>query len=238
MNKSTPTSSSLKDWQPEEQPRERLLKEGAASLTVAELLSVCFGSGTRGEDAVALARRLLQHYGDLDGLLQAPVSHLLAQYGLGAARVAQLKALYELALRLSEVQLQRAPLGETMSDLHIVSRYLQRKMAAAEHEAFGVMYLDSRHRLLRFEIPFHGSVDRAHVYPRELVRRCLATNAAAIILAHNHPSGVCEPSQADIELTRNLVGLLKQIDVRVLDHIIVARSATVSLAARGLIGPG
>lgn len=225
----------LKKRQKGEQPRARLFRQGTESLSVAELLCVCFGSGLPGEDALSLARRLLQRFGDLDGLLQADCATLFEEKGLGDVRVAQLKALHELALRYSEERLHREPVGELLSDANAVSRYLQRKMASAAHEAFGVIYLDSRHRLIRFEIPFRGSVDRAHVYPRELLRRCLDHNAAAVVLAHNHPSGVAEPSQADIELTRRLVTLFKHVDVRILDHIIVARSQTTSLAARGLL---
>ena len=237
MNKSTSSARglSLKNWQPDEQPRARLLKFGAEHLTVAELLCICFGFGLPGEDALTLARRLLSKYGDLDGLLQACCDDLRKERGLGNARVAQLKAMHELALRYNEERLYKEPVGQLLSDAHVVARFLQRKMANAQSEAFGVMYLDSRHRLISFEIPFKGSVDRAHVYPRELLRRCVVTNAAAVVLSHNHPSGVAEPSHADIELTRSLVSLLRQIDVRVLDHIIVARSQTTSLAARGLI---
>lgn len=229
------TTVPVKRWQRQEQPRERLFALGAEVLTVAELLGICLGSGSVGENAVSLAQRLLSRYGDLDGLLQAPEESLLAQRGLGEARVAQLKAIHELALRYSEARLYSEPVGELMSDAQVVSRYLQRKLGGSVHEEFGVMYLDTRHRLLRFEILFKGSIDRAHVYPRTLVRRCMLSNAAAVVLAHNHPSGIAEPSQADLDLTRTLVTLLNYIDVRVLDHIIVARSQTVSLASRGLI---
>ena len=226
---------SLKSWLPNEQPRARILSSGAEHLTLAELLCVCFGFGSPGEDALTFARRLLMKFGDLDGLLQANVEALLEERGLGDARVAQLKAIHELTIRYSEERMHKEPVGELLNDAHVVARFLQLKMANAENEAFGVMYLDSRHHLLSFEIPFKGSVDRAHVYPREILRRCVATNAAAVVLAHNHPSGRAEPSHADIELTRGLVSLLKQIDVRVLDHIIVARWQTTSFAQRGLL---
>ena len=229
------TSSPITSWFGDEQPRERLLRRGAEHLSAAELLAVCFGSGLAGENAVALSRRLLQRFGSIDGLLQAPSQELLDCRGIGHARVALIKAMQELTLRQSEEVFARA--GNNMTDVTPVSRYLQRRMGHAGNEQFACLYMDTRHRLIAYEVPFQGSINRAYVFPRLILKRCLELNAAAVILAHNHPSGVAEPSQADITLTRDLVDLLAKLDVRVLDHIVVAAQQTVSLASRGLL-PG
>lgn len=251
MNKDT-SSLPVRLWRKSEQPRTRILSGRAEALTLAELLGICMGSGSVGESAVMLCTRLLSKFGDLDGLLQASTGELLATHGLGEAKVAQLKALHELALRYSEEKFRSEPLrvpghgtastastetSERMTDLAAVSRFLQRKLAVSHQEVFGCLYLDTRHRLIEFEALFKGSINRAHVYPRELIKRCIDLNAAAVILTHNHPSGIAEPSQADVAITRTLVTALQHIDVRVLDHIVVANAQTVSLASRGLL-PG
>lgn len=224
-----------------EQPRERLLKLGAGYLTTTELLAVCFGSGQRGEDVMAFARRLLLQFGSLDGLLQAPVHELLAARGLGPARVALLKALHELTLRDCEAGLEVLDSATKellqMSDSSVVGRYLQRRLGHAQNETFACLYLDTRHRLLAYEAPFMGSINRAYVFPRTLLRRSLELNAAAVIFAHNHPSGVAEPSQADIALTHDLCDLFAKLDIKVLDHFVVAARQTVSMASRGLLNP-
>lgn len=234
------TSLNMRQWQAFERPRERLLRHGAGHLAVAELLAVCFGSGRPGQDAIAFARSLLSQFGSLDAVLQAPQHELLKVKGLGAARVALLKALHELTLRHCEEGMRDQALGaqaEPMSDVGVVSRYLQRKLGYAQSEVFACMYLDNRHRLLAYEAPFQGSVNRAYVFPRLLLRRSLELNAAAVIFAHNHPSGVAEPSQADIALTRDLCELFAKIDIRVLDHFVIAAQNTVSMAGRGLLSP-
>lgn len=226
----------LKDWLPAERPRERLLRCGAGHLSLAELLAIVIGSGRDGEDAFAMAQRLLAHFGGLDALLQASPQVLLAQPGIGPARLALLHALHEVCLRYQETVLVEGCADQPMfADQQAVARYIQLQLGKAEQEVFACLYLDTRHRLLRFEEAFRGSVNRAVVFPREILRRCLALNASALILAHNHPSGVTEPSQADLRLTRELCDLLSHIDVRVLDHIIVARGATMSFASRGLM---
>lgn len=204
---------------------------------MAELLSVCLESGTLDECAVLCCTRLLTDYGGLDGLLLAPVSELIHTSGLDAAKVATLKALHELSLRYSEglMQTDRVLAGRQMNNAKGVGRYLQRKLAGSTREVFACLFLDTHHRLIHFEVLSQGSINRAQVYPRELIRRSIELNAAAVVLSHNHPSGSAEPSLADIELTRNLLDLLKRVDVRVLDHIVVARGETVSLASRGLM---
>ncbi|MDG2276602.1 MAG: JAB domain-containing protein [Pseudomonadales bacterium] len=250
MNKDT-SSLPVRLWQKSEQPRTRILNGDAAALTLAELLAVCLGSGSVGESAVMLCTRLLSKFGDLDGLLQASTRELLATHGLGEAKVAHIKAQHELALRYSEERLRAKPLclktaaqahpnvagdaEERMSDLAAVSRFLQRKLAFSHQEVFGCLYLDTRQRFIKFEILFKGSINRAHVYPRELIKRCIDLGAAAVILTHNHPSGIAEPSQADLEMTRILITALQHIDVKILDHIVVSNEQTFSLASHGLL---
>ena len=192
------------------------------------------GSGLPGEDVVAFARRLLVRFGSLDGLLQASVHELSEVHGLGEAKIALLKAAYELTMRHSEDAMRNT--AQSMTDVTRVSRYLQQRLGHARSEVFACMYLDTRFRLIAYETPFHGSVNRAYVFPRTLLRRSLELNAAAIILAHNHPSGIAEPSQADISLPRDLCELLAKLDVQVVDHVVIAANQTVSMASRGLLG--
>jgi len=215
-----------------ERPRERLLRCGAAALSDAELLAVCLGTGDGQRDVLGFARALLEGFGGLRGLLQAPGAQLTRVRGLGPARIALLKAALALGERQAEAGLAGRPL---LADTRAVRRYLQHKLAAREREVFACLFLDARHRLLAFETLFLGSVDRASVHPREVLKRALANNAAAVILAHNHPSGHPEPSPSDLRLTEELRLLLGQIDVRVIDHVVVGHGATVSLAERGLV---
>lgn len=215
-----------------ERPRERLLGSGPEALSDAELLAVCLGTGDGRRDALALARDLLDGFGGLRPLLHAPAARLTRQRGLGPARVAMLKAVLALGERQVEAGIAHRPLlGDTLA----VRAYLQHKLGGLEREVFGCLFLDARHRLLGFEALFYGSVDRASVHPREVLKRALEHNAAALVLAHNHPSGHPEPSPSDLRLTEELVALLRQIDVRVLDHVVVGHGATVSMAERGLL---
>ncbi len=215
-----------------ELPRERLLGVGADALSDAELLAVCLGTGDGRHDVVTFARRLLDCCGGLRGLLLAPAERLAQIRGLGPARIALLKAVLALGERHARAGITDRPL---LSDTGAVRRYLQHALAGSEREVFACLFLDARHRFIGFERLFFGSVDRATVHPREVLKRALAHNAAALILAHNHPSGHPEPSPSDLRLTEDLRGLLLQIDVRVVDHVIVGHGATVSLAERGLI---
>ena len=219
-------------WPRGEQPRERLLKAGAAALSDAELLAVCLGTGDGRADVITFARSLLETFGGLRGLLRAPPARLGAVRGLGPARIALLKAVLALGERHAEAGIADRPL---LSDTRAVRHYLQHKLAGQEREIFACLFLDARHRLLGYESLFMGSVDRASVHPREVLKRALAHNAAALILAHNHPSGHPEPSPSDLRLTEELRTLLMQIDVRVIDHVVVGHGATVSLAERGLL---
>lgn len=221
--------------------RDRFLTKGSEGFSVPELLAVCLHSVAGEEREVLFCTHLLTAFGDLDGLLQATVAELLQIRGMDTAKIAALKAVHELSLRGWEEAMQRSSVrcpqdaGVSMNSAQCASRYLQRRLAGLTHEVFGCLFLDTHHRLIQFEVLFQGSINRAPVYPRELIRRSIELNAAAIVLSHNHPSGVAEPSLADIELTRDLLELMNRVDVQVLDHIIVARGQTVSLASRGLI---
>jgi DNA repair protein RadC len=213
-------------------PRERLLRCGADSLSDAELLAVCLGTGDGRVDVMVFAQMLLQRFGGLRGLLQAPAQRLAAVRGLGPARVAILRAVVTLGERHAAAGIADRPL---LSDTRAVRHYLQHKLSWQQREVFACLLLDARHRLIAVENLFFGSVDRASVHPREVMKYALAHNAAAVILAHNHPSGHPEPSPSDLRLTEELRGLLAQIDVRVIDHVVVGHGATVSLAERGLL---
>lgn len=221
----------IRDWPEGERPREKLLARGAGALSDAELLAIFLRTGTRGLSAVDLARELLAQFGGLGGLLAAERQAFCTGRGLGNAKYVQLQAVVELA---------RRHLGETLERDHVftspsaVSDYLQASLARRKQEVFLVLFLDTRHRLIVGEELFYGTIDGAGVHPREVVRRALHHNAAAVILAHNHPSGIAEPSRDDERITATLRDALKLVDVRVLDHLVVAPGSTVSLAERGL----
>ena len=229
---SAEAAGALPHWPPSEQPRERLLKQGAAVLSDAELLAVCLGTGDGRTDVITFARTLLAAFGGLRGVLLASPARLAAVRGLGPARIALLKAVLALGERHAEAGIADRPL---LTDTGAVRRFLQHKLAGSEREIFACLFLDARHRLIGFESLFMGSVDRASVHPREVLKRALVHNAAALILAHNHPSGHPEPSPSDLKLTEELRALLMQIDVRVVDHVIVGHGVTVSMAERGLL---
>lgn len=219
-------------WPLGEQPRERLLQQGPDALSDAELIAIVLGSGDRSRDAVELGRSLLSEYGSLRGLLHAPSDVLLRLPGLGPAKVAALKAGPALAQRGYARKLQRDNVFRCTAD---VRRFLRARLGGRLREVFAVLLLDSQHRLIRYSELFLGTIDSASVHPRELLREVIQTNAAAVILVHNHPSGVAEPSAPDIRLTERLKDLLAEVDVRVVDHMIVAASEVTSLAERGLI---
>lgn len=222
----------LKDLPPQARPREKLIERGAASLADAELLALLLRTGTPQRDVLALSQHLLDGFGGLSGLLALPVEALAKVKGLGQAKRAVLAAVLELARRAIAAQLQSRPVFDAPE---AVRDFLRLQLAALEHEAFAALFLDSQHRLLAFETLFRGTLSQASVHPREVVKRALALNAGAVILAHNHPSGVAEPSKADEALTRVLRDALALVDVRVLDHLVVARGGSVSFAERGLL---
>ncbi len=213
-------------------PRSKLLNEGAASLSEIELLAVLFQAGWRPEPALDLSRRLLARFGSLRKLLHAERHTLAAEGGVGVARLAVLQALPELARRYFEETL---PIGEAIRSPADTETFLMARLRDRPHEVFCCLYLDNRHRVLRFEELFRGTIDGTSVYPREVVKQALAVNAAAIILAHNHPSGVAEPSPADERITRRIKSALELVDIRLLDHHIIGDGISTSLASRGLL---
>lgn len=220
----------ITDWPAGERPREKLLERGAASLSDAELLAIFLRTGVTGLSAVDLARRLLAEYGGLRPLLEAERRRFCATKGLGAAKFTQLQAVLEMARRHLAERLQR---GDALTDPEATRTYLQRRLADRQHEIFAALFLDNRHRVIVCEELFRGTIDGAAVYPREVVKTALGHNAAAVILAHNHPSGVAEPSRADRDLTRRLVEALSLVDIRVLDHLVIGDGESTSFAERG-----
>lgn len=222
----------IKDWPRGERPRERLLSSGARSLSDAELLAIFLRTGTRGKSAVDLARDLLARFGGLRELLAAPRELFCEAPGLGGAKYAQLQAVLEMGSRHLFEPFER---GKALSSPQDTADYLRARLRDYPFEVFAVLFLDNRHRVLAFEELFRGTIDGAGVYPREVVRRALQHNAAALILCHNHPSGVAEPSEADRRITARLNEALGLIDVRVLDHLIVGDQGCCSMAQRGLL---
>ncbi|HHJ20065.1 MAG TPA: JAB domain-containing protein [Gammaproteobacteria bacterium] len=221
----------ITDWPAEERPREKLLQRGSVALTDAELLAIFLRVGIPGKSAVDLARELLDYGGGLRGLLEMDIDEFCSFKGMGEAKYAQLQAVIEMASRHLREQLQR---GEAFTSPELTRHYLQQKLRDYPYEVFACLYLDTRHRLISYDELFRGTIDGASVHPREVVRKSLEHNAAAVILAHNHPSGVAEPSDADCRITLRLRDALGLVDVRVLDHIVVG-DETVSMAERGLI---
>jgi DNA repair protein RadC len=223
----------ITDWPEDERPRERLLTRGAASLTDAELLAIFLRVGMKGKSAVDLARELIGRFGGLNGLFAASETEFSAVPGMGRAKYAQLQAVLEMARRtLKEGMRERNAFSNPMA----VRDYLRLNLSGLAHEVFFALWLDAQHRLLAAEELFRGTLSQTSVYPREVVKRALTHNAASVVFAHNHPSGVAEPSQADEALTRALSQALALIEVKVLDHFIVAGQAPpLSFAERGLL---
>ncbi|HEY5635278.1 MAG TPA: DNA repair protein RadC [Burkholderiales bacterium] len=222
----------IRDWPESERPRERLLALGAGRLGDAELLAVCLRTGAAGMDAVELGRMLLAHFGGWNGLLAAEAPALRALRGLGGAKAAQLAAVLEIARRALAETLRST---DALTTPAAVRDYLRLALSGREHEVFVVLFLDAQHRVLGVEELFRGTLTQTSVYPREVVKAALRANAAAVIFAHNHPSGVAQPSRADELLTRQLRDALTLVEVRVLDHFIVAGCSTLSFAERGLL---
>lgn len=220
----------IRDWPVDERPREKLLAQGAAALSDAELLAIFLRTGVAGKSAVELARELVTAFGGLRALLRADLAGFSAAKGLGPAKYAQLQAVLELARRHLAEELQR---GEALTDPLAAERFLRARLRDLDHEVFAAMFLDAQHRVLAFEILARGTLDGAAVYPREVVKAALRQQAAAVIFAHNHPSGVVEPSAADRALTERLRQALATVDVRVLDHLVIGEGAPASFAARG-----
>lgn len=222
---------SISQWPEDERPREKLLKQGAQALSDAELLAIFLRTGTKGVTAVDLARQLLSDFGGLKPLLQASQNEFCKPKGLGSAKYAQLQAVLEMANRHLFEQLSR---GDALCSPQETRQYLSAQLSNYPHEVFACLFLDNKNRVIAFEKMFHGTIDNASVYPREVVKMALKKNAAAAIFAHNHPSGVAEPSIADEKITERLKDALSLVDIRVLDHFVVG-DEVVSFAERGLI---
>ena len=221
----------ITDWPVDERPREKLLTRGAQALSDAELLAIFLRVGVKGKTAVDLARELLLGFGSLRQLFDADAQKFCETHGMGEAKYVQLQAVLEMSRRYLAEKMQR---GDALTDPDAVRFYLVSKLRDYRFEVFACLFLDNRHRVIQFEELFRGTIDSASVHPREVVRRCLFHNAAAVIFAHNHPSGVADPSQSDERITQKLKDALQLIDVRVLDHFIVG-DTVVSFAERGLL---
>jgi len=222
----------IPDWPEAERPREKLLALGPGALSDAELLAIFLRTGVAGQTAVELARTLIRQYGGLRALFQADATRFCATRGLGRAKYAQLQAALELTRRHLRERLGH---NQAITNPADTERYLSARLRDYPYEVFACLFLDTRHRVINYEELFRGTIDGASVHPREVVRCALQHNAAAVIFAHNHPSGVAEPSQADQRLTRRLSEALALIDVRVLDHFVIGDQAAVSFAQRGLL---
>ena len=222
----------ITDWPAADRPREKLLDKGAASLSDAELLAIFLRTGTRGRTAVDVAREALAEFGGLRALLGAPQGQFCAHRGLGTAKYAQLQAALEMARRHLAESLAR---GDALTDPDATRAFLTAQLRDHPYEVFACLFLDNRHQVIRFEPLFRCTIDGASVYSREVVRRALQLNAAAVIFAHNHPSGIAEPSPADCQLTDRLKSALGLVDIRVLDHFVIGDGEALSFAERGLL---
>ncbi|WP_338725991.1 DNA repair protein RadC [Shewanella baltica] len=222
----------IKDWPEGEGPRDKLLQKGAGQLSDAELLAVLLRNGLAGLNAVDLSRSLISEFGGLRNLLCAPRNQVCRLPGVGPVKYAQLQAAAELARRVAQENLQR---GQVLTNPDLTRDYLMRQLADRSYEVFAVLLLDSQHRVIQFVELFRGTIDSASVYPREVVSLVLEKKAAAVIVCHNHPSGIAEPSQADRRITERLKNALATIDVSLLDHMVVGDREIVSFAERGWI---
>lgn len=220
----------LKDWPIQERPREKLLNKGAHSLSDAELLAIFLRTGVKGIHVVDLSRYLLKHFGSLHEVFSADCEVFCQQYGLGKAKYVQLQACLEMSRRYLAAKLSK---GDGLTSSSQTKDYLRSELKHESHEVFAILFLDNQHNIICFKKLFFGTIDAATVYPRVVVESALRFKAAAIILSHNHPSGIAEPSLADKQITQRLIKALALVDIRVLDHIIIAGHLTCSLAERG-----
>jgi DNA repair protein RadC len=223
---------SIRNWPRRERPRERLLERGASVLTEAELLAILLRTGVRGQSALDLARALLVEFGSLSALLTADLERLCGTRGLGPARYVVLQASLELARRHYQEPLRA---GLTLLNPQAARQFLQVRLRDLSYEVFCCLWLDSRHRVIAFDEMFRGTLDNANVHAREVVKQALARNAASVIVAHNHPSGLAEPSAADEAITRRLKEALALVDVRMVDHLVIGDGVCESFAERGLL---
>ncbi len=222
----------INNWPIDERPREKLLLRGASALSDAELLAIFLRTGIAGKTAVDLARDLLHEHRGLRNLLAASQQQFCKSKGLGQAKFAQLQAVLEMSKRHLQERMQR---GDALSNPDETRHFLNARLRDYPHEVFATLFLDNQHRVIEFEELFHGTIDGATVHPREVIRRALHHNAAALILAHNHPSGLTEPSHSDQRITQKLKDALALVDVRLLDHFIIGDGEPTSLAERGML---
>jgi DNA repair protein RadC len=222
----------IADWPQDRQPREKLLARGEAALSEPELLAIVLRTGVRGKSAVDLARELLERFGTLHGLLEAEPEAIQRSSGLGPAKSAQLRAVLALVKRALGQEVQRR---DNLSSPQAVRDYLRLNLAQRDREVFVAVFLDAQNRVLKIQELFAGTLTQTSVFPRDVVRYALLANAAAVIFAHNHPSGLAEPSRADETLTQALKQVLALVDVKVLDHFVVGAAGAMSFAERGLL---
>jgi DNA repair protein RadC len=222
----------ITDWPASERPREKLLEQGVETLSDAELLAIFLRVGVTGKSAVDLARDLLSQFGSLNGIFAAPLHELIQVSGIGSSKYAQLQAIFEMSRRALNEQMQ---VKDILSSPQQVRDYLCLKLGALTREVFMVLFLDAQNRIITTEDMFTGTLTQTSVYPREVVKRALHHNAASVIFAHNHPSGVAEQSHADEAITAELKKALALVDVRVLDHFIIAGNSSLSFVQRGLL---
>jgi len=222
----------INDWPKREQPREKLLCHGASTLSDAELLAIFLRTGVAGKTAVDLARDLLKNFGSLRALLAADCQTFCQSHGLGTAKFVQLQAILEIAKRHLAETLQR---GSTLCHSDETLQYLSLQLRHQQREVFACLFLDTRHRIISYDELFFGTIHSTRIHPREIIKRALQHNAAAIILAHNHPSGIAEPSAADLAITKEIQQLLELLDIHLLDHIVIGDGQITSFAAQGLL---
>jgi len=222
----------ITDWPKHERPREKLLAKGADALTDSELLAIFLRTGIKGYSAIDLARNLLLKFGSLRGLLRASEHDFCQTKGLGQAKFAQLQASLEMSQRYMAEALDKS---DAFNSVEQTQAYLIAKLRDQPHEVFAMLLLDSQHRFIKYRPMFYGTIDSASVYPRVLVQQALLDNAAAVILAHNHPSGIAEPSQADKSITKRVIDAFSLMDIKVLDHFVIGDGVAVSFAQRGLL---
>lgn len=223
---------SITDWPAKERPREKLLSHGASVLSDAELLALFVRTGVRGKTALDISRELLLQFGGLRYIVAASLEQFTKSLGLGLAKYVQIQAAKELATRCLQENLEQRNTFENPQDVY---EYLTHKLQSYPYEVFSCLFLDNAHRFIHFKELFHGSINEAAVYPRELIRQVYQHNAAAVILAHNHPSGITKPSEADKRITQEIKTILTAIDVRLLDHIIIGEGRMTSFASQGLL---
>ena len=227
-----PRFMTIKNLHPQERPREKLLKSGVKHLSNAELLAILIGNGHSGQSALDISRQLLVDCNGLNGLMNANLKQLKQTFGINQVFYCRLKASMEIVSRSLEEKLIR---DTTIDSPTTTRQFLMSRLRHLNHEVFAVLFLDNAHRLISYEVLFEGTINGASVYPRRVLERAMQLNSAAVILAHNHPSGIAEPSQADEKITKTLKQTLSVVDIRVLDHIIIGSNQAVSMAERGLL---